>query len=149
MSETDGQNSEEWVMDDRVEKELDEAISDEDVIGAYITGGSGDEEKLDIIREYMPGGDEWQGKTIITKREAKAHALSKNLAKAFPTIRPMESFIEDSVNDLEMLYTSVNGQSRMDYVNILRALFGKEKVEAEEARSLAYTAIAGARQEDD
>lgn len=140
-------NKDEFAIDPKVEKEADEALSDSEIIGGYMAGGeTGERENL--VEKWLPGEDEWQGKTIITKREAKAHALAKNLALAFPVVRPMEEFIESSINDLEMLLTSVEGKSRKEGMEVLRAMFGAGLTENEEARNLAYTAIAGAHDGD-
>lgn len=141
MSEKD-----DFVIDPEIEQEVEEALGDEDIIGRYM-GGSG-EERIPLVSDWMPDGDEWQGKTIITKQEAIAHALAKNLSYAFPEVRPMHDFIESSVNDLEMLLTSVQGRAREQQMEVLRAMFGAGKADMEEASTMAMTALAGAQQED-
>lgn len=146
-SQNDVEDGDEWSLDPRVEKEIEEALSDEDVVARFM-GGSGDEARIPLVRDWLPGGDEWQGKTIISKREAIAHALAKNLHHAFPTIRPMEDFIIDSVNDLEMLLTSVDGRARDQQMEVLRGMFGAGKVDHEEAMTAGMTAIAGEIRKD-
>lgn len=143
----ENKQSEDYTIHPDVDRETSEALSDEDIIGRYM-GGSGDSERIPIVKSWLPGGDEWQGKTIITKREAVAHALAKNLSQAFPEIRPMEEFIESSVNDLEMLLTSVGGRGREQQMEVLRAMFGAGKLDAEEAQSMAYTALAGQMEDE-
>lgn len=129
------------VIDPAVEKEIDSALADQDIIGGYM-GGSG-EERIPIVESYLPNGDEWQGKTIITRQEAIDHALAKNMVEVFPELKPIEGFLINSINDLEMLLTSVEGKSRNEYMEIIRGMFGAGKVENEESISAVHAALAG------
>lgn len=138
----------EFELDPRVEKEVDKALSDEDIVGSYMKGG-GNEERIPVVRSWLPDSEQWQGKTIITKDEAIAHARAKNLAKAFPEIKPLEEFLESTINDLEMLLTSVEGRSRDQQMEVIRGMFGAGKVDEEEARSRVMTAIAGSNLDKD
>lgn len=138
----------EFVMDPDVKREIDNALSDGELIGRAM-GGAGSEERIPVVEGWLPGEDEWQGKTIITKREAVAHALTKNLAMAFPEIKPMESFLISAVDDLEMLFTSIDGKAREQHMEVLRAMFGAGKTDNEEAMATASLALAGAMERDD
>lgn len=144
MSDSDTEENGDPPIDPKVDEFTSEALSDEHLLGAYGAEGNGDEDKLEMVRGWFPGADEWQGKTVINPRQAKMLAVAKHLPEAFPEIEEYDDFITNIIDDYEMLLTSVGGNARTQHMNVLMSLFGDVSgAEEEEARNALMTALAG------
>lgn len=143
MSETENQPK----LDPDLVDELDDVLSEEEIIGMY-GGSGGKEERMPIVENWFPNADEWQGKTAIQPHQAHALALAKHLPEAFEEISGLEAFIHNIINDYEMLLTSVGGQSREQQMNVLRALFGAGTAEESEMAQSFISTLAAGKMED-
>lgn len=112
-----------WAMDPRVDQELNEALSEESIIGMYSGKDSG-EERIPLIEKFSPDENEWGGKSIFQEGQPRNITLADNLAKAFPVLTPSEAFINEFIEDYEMRLTSVDGVARDQLMRIFRAMFG-------------------------
>ena len=135
-------------LDPRVVAEASTAMSEEDIVGLYSSEG-GSEERLPLVESWFPKEEQWQGKTIVNSYQAKALAVAKHLPEAFNEIEELEGFINEVINDYEMLLTSVEGTSREQQMNVLMSMFGKESSEESKARSAVLSAIAGKEESDE
>lgn len=139
--------SESPVIPEEVEKEIDEYISEEQLLGGYISGGSGDSEKLPLVENWFPSENEWHGKTVISPQQAQAVAVAKHLTTVFDEISEYEKFIDGVIDDYMKLLTSVEGVSREQQMQVLMALFGGSMDEEQEAENWMKAAIS-ARESD-
>lgn len=144
MSETQKEKQ----LDPDLKEELSDVLSEEEIVGMY-GGAGGKEERMPIVENWFPNADEWQGKTAIQPHQAHALALAKHLPEAFEEISGLEGFIQNIINDYEMLLTSIGGQSREQQKNVLRALFGAGTAqESEMAQSFISSLAAGKMEEN-
>jgi len=148
MSESDGESPDDFVIDPDLKEDLQSKLSEEQIIGMY-GGGVKSEERIPIVEGWFPKDDEWAGKTILNRHQARSLALAKHLPKAFPEISPLEDFINTIIDDYEILLTSVEGVSREQQMRVLQAMFGGGSEEQEEARTAILTALAGKQGEGD
>lgn len=138
----------EWALDPKVEKELDNALSEEGVIGMF-QGGENAEERIPLIEKFSPDENEWGGKSIFTQGQPRNVTLADNLPIAFPVLKPTEEFINKFVEDYEMRLTSVDGVSRDQLMRIFRAMFGSGTGEGEEAASTLQLALSAGPEDSD
>ena len=141
------ENGEDFAIDPDLKEELDGALSEESIIGMGMAGGKS-EEKMPLVKEWFPDENKWEGKTIITANQATQLALAKHLPKAFPEIMPLEGFINDVINDYEMLLTSVEGVSREQQKETLISLFGGSSKTDKEGASHIEIAMGGGEEGD-
>jgi len=140
-------NDPEANLDPRVVADASKSLSEEHLIGTYSTDGN-NEERLPLVKSWFPQEDEWQGKTHINSFQAKALAVAKHLPDAFNELKPLAPFMENVINDYEMLLTSVEGKSREQQMNVLMSMFGEQMGEESKARSALLSAIAGKETEN-
>lgn len=114
-------------------KDLDE-IDDEmsDLMFHLSQGQQGGQEQTDpveLIGEWLPGDDEYQAKTRIHPKQARALALVRTMPEIYPELEAPEK-LASLVEDYEMYLTSIEGKSRSEQVKVLQALAGGEQKEA-------------------
>lgn len=135
---------------EEVEEEINSALTEEEVIGAFSNSGSGQEEKLSLIEKWFPGEDDIHGKTIISKNQAHAIAIGKHLPLVFNELDDeFGEFIKEIIDDYMMLLTSVEGIGREQQMNILAAMFGGISEDEDDARSWMKAAMAAGSADDD
>lgn len=145
MSES---NDSDWALDPRVEKELDEALSEEGIIGGLLAGAS-DEERIPLVQEFAPDEEQWGGKSIFEEGQPRSVTLADNLATAFPVLTPSEAFIEDFIADYEMRLTSVDGVSRDQLMRIFMAMFGSSPGEEGSSPNALEIALSAGPEDND
>lgn len=138
-----------FTLDPDVEDELDEIDAEDPMVVEYGTHGQDGGEKIQFTEKWFPGSDEWAGKTSVSHRQARALALVKNLPLAFDELEGLSDFLDVVVEDYEKLLTSVEGRSREQQTDVLRAVFGEASAESEERASAFMAALAGGTDEDD
>lgn len=110
-------------LDPRVEEEIQNSLTEEQIIGMY-SGGENSEERIPLIEQFAPDEEEWGGKSYFQPGQPRAITLADNLATAFPVLKPSEEFITAFIEDYEMRLTSLEGISRDQLMRIFRAMFG-------------------------
>lgn len=133
---------------DEVEKEIEESISEDSLIGGYLAGKGNENEKLPIVESWFPEAEEWHGKTRVTPRQAQAVAIAKHLPIIFDEIDEYDKFIENMIDDYLKLLTSVEGVSRDQQMQVLQSLFGGVSDEENEAKSFMKAAISAGESEN-
>lgn len=144
MSEDNNENG--FTLDDEVKEELENVVSEDQLIGSYSSDGNGSE-KVPVLQSWLPEGDDWQGKTVVNAKEARVLAMARNITTAFDEVEHMEPFINNLLTDLEQYLTSVDGLSREQQKQVLTAMFGKTP-EKQEAQSMMLGALAGKDNDD-
>lgn len=144
MSENEESETDESgrTLDPRVKDEIDNALTEEDIIGMYHGGESG-EERIPLIEQFAPDEEEWGGKSYFQPGQPRAITLADNLATAFPVLQPSEEFINAFIEDYEMRLTSLDGVSRDQLMRIFRAMFGagsEEGMDGENSMRLMLSA---------
>lgn len=142
MSNTkENSSGEEYTIDSDVKEELENVVSEEQIIGTY-TSDAQNGQKEQVVSNWFPDSAEWQGKTVVNAREARVLSMARNLPKAFEEIEHMEPFIDELISDLEKYLTSVDGISREQQKSVLMALFGESQTD-DAARNMVLGALAG------
>lgn len=120
------QNDEYEIVDPELVEALERIPKEDPLITEYGTAGKGgQQEAIDFVSQWFPQKDNWQGKTKINENQAKALALFRHLPELFDEIEDLQGFIEGFTNNYEQYLTSVDGESRIQHTEILKALFGK------------------------
>lgn len=122
MSENQ-ENGNEFAIDPDVKEELENTLTEEEIIGMY-TGQGGKEERIPLIEKFAPEEDQWGGKSYFERGQPRAITLADNLSTAFPVLKPSEKFIEEFIEDYEMRLTSLEGISRDQLMRIFTSMFG-------------------------
>lgn len=130
------------VIPDEVQEEIDESVTEENLIGGYLSESGDNEEKLGIVENWFPGKDEWHGKTNISPKQARAVAIAKHLPTIFHEIEEYDEFLELMIDDYMKLLTSVEGVSRNEQMKVLQSLFSGVADEEQEAESFVRSMIA-------
>lgn len=131
-----------------VPPELRESIegksSEADLFAEYFKSGgdSADSEKITAAEKWLPGEDEWQGKTNIYPNQARCLAIIRHYFQYFDEIDDLEPFVIPMIEDYEMYRTSVEGQARSEHVGIFKAMFGGH-TETEESAANWLQAMTG------
>lgn len=141
-------NGDKTVIQDEVRDEL-ENVGSEDLLVEYGTQGGDNNEKTRFIEKWFPGGSDWQGKTNIKPHQARALALVRNIDSHFEEIEELGPFLRDVITDYEMYLTSVEGESRKDQVDIMRAMFGADTSEEKTNQAMRNFLAAGSEEKDD
>lgn len=134
--------SQQKTIDPKVINELQSVLSEEEIVGMGMRE-KGSEEKIPLVEGWFPQKEEWSGKTNISLFQAHNIALAKTLSLAFPELKPLEKFIQESLTNYEMLLTSVEGVSREQQMNVLMSMFGGGSKEQTESQTALMTALAG------
>lgn len=133
-------------IDPRVEEELEDINSEEEIFGSYHTDGQAGE-KIETVNNWLPDKDNWQGKTVVNEQEARLFSVARSLPKAFPEIEEKEPFIDEMITNMEMYKTSAN-EAREQQVSVLGSMFGSTGEEGS-IGSAVRGFIAGNEENDD
>ena len=90
---------------------------------------SGGSDPVEIIGEWLPEQDEYQAKTRIHPKQARALALVRAMPDMYPELESSHK-LASVVTDYEKYLTSIGGQSRNEQVKVLQALAGGEGEDA-------------------
>lgn len=134
-------------IDPRVEEELEQITSEEEIFGSYHSDGEAGE-KVETVNNWLPNDENWQGKTVVNEREARLFAVARALPHAFEEIEDMQPFIDEMLTNVEMYKTSVGGMAREQQVSVLGSMFGSSD-DGEGVRSALAGFIAGGENDDD
>lgn len=141
-----------FALDPRVEQELEKANTETDFMGSYVTDGD-QSDKIPLVTDWLPDGDEWQGKTIVNDREARLFAIARALPYAYQEEfaemdGDMNGFITTLFHNLEQYLTSRDGVSREQQKEVLMAMFGG-KPDQDQAQNFMRGVFAQAGEDDD
>ena len=102
--------------------QTDATDDDEDIAETFLqSGGPGRDE---MAADYLPGEDEWIGKTHLDDGDPAAIAALRNLDAMFPEVEDLQPLVDSVLDQLFRGRTSVNGMSREEYKNILEGMYG-------------------------
>lgn len=140
------------VIDPDLREELEDLPAEDPFVTEYGTSmgsGSAKEESINFADKWFPDWDQWQGKTRITPRQARALAAVRALPLMWEELEDLEPFLDQFVRDYEMYLTSIDGVAREQHADILRSMFGGEAEQEERRRDMIMGAIAGVAQDDE
>ena len=137
------------VIPPEIEEEIENALSEEEIIGSYSNSSGDNGERLSIIREWLPGGDSHKGKTNISIHQARAIALAGNITTVFDEM-PDEyaEYIDEVIDDYLQLLTSVDGVSREQQIHVLASMVGSGEKEEQETESAVRAAISATKEDN-
>ncbi len=81
--------------------------------------------QLQILEQYLPDKEDYSGKTRLNARNQPSTLASiAILTELYPEIDELDEALEDWRDDLEKYLTSLEGASRDEFKEILKALLG-------------------------
>ena len=78
----------------------------------------------EMASDYLPGDDEWLGKTNLDTGDPAAIAALRNFAEIYPEVDDLQPLIDGALDELLIGRTSVGGVSRQEYKDILEGMYG-------------------------
>jgi hypothetical protein len=118
----------------------DDGSGQDDEIAAFTTSGGPSPE--DMAGEYLPEQDDWQAKTILDLTDPAAVASLRQMQAMYPEVHDLQPLIDEFLDEFMKTRTSVGGQSREEYRNILMSMFGGGQVDENTARNAVIDAMA-------
>lgn len=134
-----------------VQEDLKEDLEDkesEDLFVEYGRGKSSENHKTEFIDKWFPSEKQLQGKTDIELHQARCLALIRHLDTHFHEIEELGEFLRNVISDYELYRTSVDGKSRKEQVQVMRAMFGADSSE-ETTENMMTTLLAGQMGDND
>jgi len=104
-------------------------------------------DREEMVAGYLPGSDDWDAKTQLDIDDPAKLALIRNYAGVMPEVEHLEDMLDSFATDFVKAQTSIGGDSRSDYRQILMGMFGADDSEDDAVSSLAKAL--GADDEDD
>lgn len=139
---TDNSDSSEPLIDPDVQEELENIPGEDPFLTEYASGNGDESDSINFISEWFPDSNEWQGKTEITPKQARALSLFRALPHAYDELSDMEPFIVNLLDNYEKYLTSIDGKAREQQAGILKALVGGESEMTEDERSAMMSMFA-------
>lgn len=133
------------VLDPELVEELQNIPVEDNLLTEYGSPGSQSDDSQDIsfAEKWFPDKDNWQGKTIIQPKQARALAAVRAMPEVWDELEDLEPFLDSMVTDYEQYLTSIEGISRNQQSKILQAMFGGETEKEERRRDMIMSAFAG------
>jgi hypothetical protein len=132
MSRTDGQHEE--------EEEEDDSGFEDGVLHAD-KGPNPNE----MASDYLPESDQWAAKTVLDEHDPGAIAALRHFDVMFPEVEELQPLIDGVIDEHLPARTSVQGNSRDEYREIIMSMFGGQGTVEE---SKAWVAALGADEDD-
>jgi len=95
----------------------------------------------EMAAEYLPGEHDWEAKTILDVSDPAAVAALSEMGEMYPEVSDLQPLIDEFMHHFLKSRTSVGGESRQDYRDILISQFGGNV--DENARDAIVSAFAG------
>lgn len=116
---------------DDVKAETDgDAVHSEtdDLVGTLTNEQPAEGDELGLYEDWMPGAEQYQGKTHIAQHQAHALAAVRQLPKVYEMlgiyVDGFDQFIQGLVENYEQYATSIEGESREQQMRVLMAKAG-------------------------
>lgn len=78
----------------------------------------------EMASNYLPESEEWIAKTVLDLNDPQAIAALSQFDTMFPEVEDLQPMIDDVLTDFMRGRTSVQGQSRKEYKQIIESMFG-------------------------
>lgn len=101
----------------------------------------------EMVSAFLPEGDDWDAKTILDLEDPAAVAALRQFGQLFPEVDNLQPVIDEFLADFLKTRTSVGGQGRSEYVDILKAMYGANDGDDDFAN--AFASALGADVEED
>lgn len=116
----------------------DDADSEPEAQPVFPDRGPGRE---DMAAGYLPDSDDWEAKTVLDLTDPAAISALSQLERMYPEVDDLQPLVDDFLDHFLKTRTSVAGQSREEYQNILVSMFGGN-IDEETARGAFVDALA-------
>lgn len=93
--------------------------------------------KNELAEAYLPGEDEWSAKTILDLEDPHRIATLRQFDKLFPEVEELQPVIDEFLEEFLPAKTSINGASRQEATEILKAMHGSGTEESNAGAQLA------------
>lgn len=100
-----------------------ESTDDEQQQPMAITPGRGPN-RDDMTADYLPESEDWLAKTQLDLNDPQAVAALKQFHRMFPEVDDLQPIIDEFTSDFMKGRTSVGGDSRSEYRDIIMSMFG-------------------------
>ncbi len=117
---------------------------DAEATPVYPSKGPGRE---DMVGDYLPDGEDWEAKTVLDLSDPAAVAGLSQMGKMYPEVDDLQPLIDDFLGHFLKSRTSVGGESRNEFKNILVSMYGGN-IDEGTARGAFVDALAGDLDED-
>lgn len=81
-------------------------------------------DREEMASDYLPGSDEWSAKTLLDVNDPAAIAALSNFDVMFPEVEDLQPLIDSALEEFFKSRTSVKGQSRQEYRDIMMSMYG-------------------------
>jgi hypothetical protein len=124
--------------------DADENGEEPDAVPFYPEKGPDPDE---MAASYLPEGDDWEAKTILDISDPAAVSALKQFGQMYPEIDDLQPIVDEFLDHFLKTRTSVSGQSREEYRNILMSMYGGS-IDEETARGAFVDALAAGADDD-
>jgi len=118
---------------------------DEEEEEAEILRGDSGPNPNEMASEYLPESDQWAAKTVLDEHDPGAIAALRHFEVMFPEVEELQPLIDGVIDEHLPARTSVQGNSRDEYREIIMSMFGGQGTVEE---SKAWVAALGADEDD-
>lgn len=124
-----------------------------ELVGGFSKEGKDSGDELGLYEDWMPGKDDYQGKTHITHHQAHALAAVRQLPDVYEMlgihVEGFRKFIIGLIEDYEQYATSIEGESREQQMKVLMAKAGVHAEGEEATRAMWARMLNGTGDEDE
>lgn len=120
---------------------------DENEVSAQWYSGNRGPDREGMVNEFLPGQEDWPAKTVLDVNDPARVAALRNFDELFPECSHHQPVIDDFLDEFLKSRTSVAGQSRRQFVDILMSMFGGKQ--DDDSGSMLAEALAADINDDD
>lgn len=106
-------------------------------LAATSTGSSDRIGREEMVASYLPEESDWDAKTVMEIGDPGAVAALRQFHQMFPEVEGLQPVIDEFLDDYLRSRTSVGGQSRKEYKDILQAMMGGTPEDNSTGKALA------------
>lgn len=122
--------------------------ADDTGAGASYYAGSTGPDREGMANEFLPAREDWAAKTVLDLNDPARVAALYEMDKLFPEIAHQQPVINNFLQNYLKSRTSVGGQSRHQFVDILMSMFGGARDEDNAGEMLQEALAAGLDDEE-
>lgn len=126
----------------------DTTDDDADDPGASYYAGSTGPDREGMANEFLPAREDWAAKTVLDTNDPARVAALYEMDELFPEITHQQPVIDNFLQNYLKSRTSVGGQSRHQFVDILMSMFGGAR-DDDNAGEMLQEALAAGLEDDD
>jgi hypothetical protein len=105
-------------------------------------------DREEMVSGYLPESDDWSAKTLLELTDPASVAVLRQIGELYPEVDDLQPIVDEFLDEFLKSRTSVAGQSREEYQDILVSMFGGHPDQKDSAGVLA-SALAGDLDDDD